>query len=95
VEPLCNITNLCEESGNAIQKCCQRLKILCENQSVILLSFNLLFRIAEKVLLKQEFNVIPRYISGSDFNFDHIDKDVDQFLNSPITEKEIKNVVLK
>ena len=30
-----------------------------------------------------------------DFNFDHIDKDVDQFLNSPITEKEIKNVVLK
>ena len=31
----------------------------------------------------------------SDFNFDHIDNDVDQFLNSPITEKEIKNVVLK
>jgi hypothetical protein len=30
-----------------------------------------------------------------DFNFDHIDNDVDQFLNSPITEKEIKNVVLK
>ena len=30
-----------------------------------------------------------------DFNFDLIDNDVDQFLNSPITEKEIKNVVLK
>jgi hypothetical protein len=30
-----------------------------------------------------------------DFNFDHIDNDVGQFLNSPITEKEIKNVVLK
>ena len=30
-----------------------------------------------------------------DFNFAHIDNDVNQFLNSPITKKEIKNVVLK
>ena len=29
-----------------------------------------------------------------DFNFDHIDNDVGQFLNSPITEKEIQ-IVLK
>ena len=30
-----------------------------------------------------------------DFNFDHIDNGVGQFLNSPITEKEIQIVVLK
>jgi hypothetical protein len=42
-----------------------------------------------KMIVMMTYNVEP------DFNFDHNDNDVDQFLNSPITEKEIKNVVLK
>ena len=42
-----------------------------------------------KMIVMMTDNVEP------DFNFDHNDNDVDQFLNSPITEKEIKNVVLK